>query len=70
MNLRNAMQELLAAGCATVVGVLVFYLVFAWPTFFESNLMLAWGWIGWIPGILLGHRTGGLVRSIVRRSFL
>jgi len=70
LTIRKAAQEAVAAGCATIVGILVFYLVFAWPILTGSNLMLAWGWVGWIPGIVLGHRVGGLARSSVRRAFL
>lgn len=70
LTIRKAAREAVAAGCATIVGILVFYLVFAWPILTGSNLMLAWGWVGWIPGIVLGHRVGGLARSSVRRAFL
>jgi hypothetical protein len=65
----HIVTEALAVTAAIVGGIATFYAVFAWPTFFDSNYMLGWGWIGWLPGLWLAHRVGGRLREWVRGAF-
>ena len=70
MNARakHVFVEIVAATVAAVGGFGAFLLVFAWPNLTpRPELMLAWGWIGWIPGYLVGYYVGALLRAATRR---
>lgn len=55
---RTALVSGLVAGAA---GLAVAYAVFAWPLLLgASNLMLMWGWFGWLPAILTAYVIGSL----------
>ena len=60
--MKGALARLLSSLIATTLGLGVFWLVFAAPNLLgRSELMLAWGWVGWIPAILLGFLSGKLI---------
>lgn len=69
LNAKHVLVELSAVIVAATVGIVAFFIVFAWPIFWKGNLMLAWGWIGWIPGLWIGHKCGGFTRTFVRNYF-
>lgn len=70
-TLKRLVVEVIAGVLATIGGAAVFFLIFAWPTFTTNSqgLMLGWGWIGWIPGILAGYHSGGALRRLIFRIF-
>ena|GEM_PF-515924 len=60
--------EAVAAIVAVIGGGAVFFLVFAWPAFTSRyQTMLIWGWVGWIPGGLIGYYVAGVLRRLIRR---
>jgi hypothetical protein len=65
---KHVFVEVVAATVASVGGFGAFLLVFAWPNLTSRpELMLAWGWIGWIPGLFVGYYVGALLRAAARR---
>jgi len=71
-RLKRFAVETVAVIVAVIGGGVAFFLVFAWPTFTSRHqgLMLAWGWIGWIPGGLIGYYVAGVLRRLIRRILL
>jgi hypothetical protein len=63
-SLKQIAVEVAARAVAAIGGTALFFLVFSWPTLTANNkqLMLAWGWVGWIPGGLLGYYFGRVLR--------
>jgi hypothetical protein len=61
--------ETVAAVVAVIGGIEVGFLVFVWPAFTSrhQDFMLMWGWIGWIPGMLIGYYFAGMLRRLARR---
>lgn len=46
---------------AAAAGSAVAYAVFAWPVLLgEPDLMLLWGWFGWLPSLLGAYVVGSL----------
>jgi hypothetical protein len=63
-SLKQIAVEVAAGAGAAIGGTALFFLVFSWPTLTANNkeLMLAWGWVGWIPGGLTGYYFGRILR--------
>lgn len=72
LKMRKIFLEAVAFIVAAIGGYEVFFLVFAWPTFTSKHqdLMLIWGWIGWIPGGLVGIYVAGALWRLTRRILL
>ena len=63
--MRNVVTSFLCSGIAIACGLGVFLAIFSAPVLLgKSDLMLAWGWVGWIPGILAGYFVGKLAYKI------
>ena len=59
--MKKLVIRIFCSGIAIVCGVGVFWAIFAAPILLgKYELMMAWGWVGWIPGILMGHSVGQL----------
>lgn len=57
--MRNLVTSFVCSCIAIVCGLGVFFAIFSAPIYLgQPDLMLAWGWVGWIPGILLGYFIG------------
>jgi hypothetical protein len=62
--------ETLAILIAMSAGFCIFVAIFFAPTFLYGNeIMLAWGWVGWIPALVAGKWIGTFVRKMVKSKF-
>jgi hypothetical protein len=63
--------EALAILGAASAGLGVFFVIFSAPAWFYGNeILLAWGWFSWIPGLPIGYWVGSFVRKLIRKTFL
>jgi hypothetical protein len=55
--------------CGTAVAGGVTFAVWFWPILFKSDFMLLWGWIGFIPAIVVGLITWNRSLRYFARKF-
>jgi hypothetical protein len=52
--MRTALRGLVAFALSLSIAIGVGYLVFAWPILFKMEVMVVWGWIGFVLAPVLG----------------